>query len=149
MKTNEIYKAVTDKIIKLLESHQENWQRPWIMFGQDNDFGRNPKTGKYYRGINQFLLSLSMQERQYLRNEWMTFKQIKDKGGHVLKGEKSIPIIFYKSSYLDDNKKYVSASAYENMTPDQQSAINKIPILKLYRVLKLLRSSRARAVTRL
>lgn len=134
MKTNEIYKAVTDKIIKLLESHQENWQRPWIMFGQDNDFGRNPKTGKYYRGINQFLLSLSMQERQYLRNEWMTFKQIKDKGGHVLKGEKSLPIIFYKSSYLDDNKKYVSASAYENMTPDQQSAINKIPILKLYRV---------------
>lgn len=137
MKTNEIYNSVTDKIIKLLESHQENWQRPWIMFGQDNDFARNPKTGKYYRGINQFLLSLSMQEREYLKNTWMTFKQIKDKGGHVLKGEKSTPIIFYKTSYLDDNKKYVASSSYENMTPDQQSKINTIPILKLYRVFNI------------
>ena len=137
MKTNEIYKTVTDKIINLLESHQENWQRPWIMFGQDNDFARNPKTGKYYRGINQFLLSLSMQDRQYLKNTWMTFKQIKDKNGHVLKGEKSTPIIFYKSSYLDDNKKYVASSSYENMTPDQQSKISKIPILKLYRVFNI------------
>ena len=134
MKTHEIYKTVTDKIIKLLESHQENWQRPWIMFGQDNDFARNPTTGKYYRGINQFLLSISMLEQGYLKNTWMTFKQIKDMGGHVLKGEKSTPVIFYKTAYLDDNKKYVAPSSFETMTPDQQSSINTIPILKLYRV---------------
>lgn len=132
MKTNEIYKSVTDKIVSLLESHEENWQRPWIMFGQDNDFARNPKTGKYYRGINQFLLSISMMEREYLKNTWMTFKQIKDKGGHVLKGEKSTPIIFYKTAYLDENKKYVAPGSYESMTPDQQSEINTIPVLKLY-----------------
>ena len=137
MKTNEIYKSVTDQIIKLLETHQEDWQRPWIMFGQDNDFANNPKTKKYYRGINQFLLSLSMQEREYLKNTWMTFKQIKDKGGHVLKGEKSTPIIFYKTSYRDDNKKYISPSSYESMTPQQQEKINTIPVLKLYRVFNI------------
>lgn len=134
MKSHEIYKTVTNKIIELLESHQENWQRPWIMFGQDNDFARNPQTGKYYRGINQFLLSISMMERTYLKNTWMTFKQIKDKGGNVLKGEKSTPIIFYKTGYLDENESYVSPKSYEAMTPDQQGEITSIPILKLYYV---------------
>lgn len=135
MKTNEIYQTVTDTIIELLESHQENnFERPWILMGQDGDYARNPTTGKYYRGINQLLLSTVLLKREYLNNTWMTFNQIKTLGGHVLKGEKSTPIIFYKTAYKSNDKKYIAPATYQNMSTDEQTTIDTIPVLKLYRV---------------
>lgn len=136
MKTNEIYQAVTDTIVDLLESQLEEWNRPWIAFGQDNDFARNASTGKYYRGVNQFLLSFTMLGQGFFKNAWMTFNQVKAQGGHVRKGEKSSPIVFYKTAYINQNKKYVPASKVEDMTPAQfkEAGITPIPVLKLYRV---------------
>lgn len=136
MKTDEIYQTVTDTIIELLESQQENWNRPWIAFGQDNDFARNGSSGRYYRGINQFILSYKLMKKGYLKNAWMTFNQVREQGGNVLKGEKSSPIVFYKTAYLDQDKKYVPADKVQSMTPGQyqQSGIKSIPVLKLYRV---------------
>lgn len=137
MKTNDIYQAVTDTIIELLEDHQNyNFTRPWILMGQDGDFARNPTTGKYYRGINQLLLSSRLLKRKYLNNTWMTFKQISKLGGKVLKGEKSTPIVFYKTAYLDQNKKYVPLAKAEGLNQQEResSGIKQIPILKLYRV---------------
>lgn len=136
MKTNEIYQTITDKIIEMLESQLEDWNRPWIAFGQDNDFARNGFSGRYYRGVNQFILSFSLMEKGYFKNAWMTFKQVKAHGGHVLKGEKSSPIVFYKTAYIDENKKYISPERVEAMSPGQynEAGIKAIPVLKLYRV---------------
>ena len=136
MQTNDIYQTVTDTIIELLETHQEGWNRPWIAFGQDNDFARNASTGKYYRGINQFLLSFTLIDREFLKNTWLTFNQVKEMGGSVLKGEKSSPIVFYKTAYIEDGKKYVPAEKVNAMNPAQmeQAGIVSVPVLKLYRV---------------
>lgn len=137
MNTNDIYQSVTDTIIELLEDHQDhNFTRPWILMGQDGDFARNPTTGKYYRGINQLLLSSMLLKRSYLNNTWTTFKQVSKLGGKVLKGEKSTPIVFYKTAYINENKKYVPIAKAQNMSAQDRAAngINAIPILKLYRV---------------
>ena len=137
MKTNDIYQSVTDTIIELLEDHQEHdYTRPWILMGQDGDFARNPTTGKYYRGINQLLLSTMLLKRKYLNNTWMTFNQISKLGGKVLKGERSSPIVFYKTAYINENKKYVPIAKAEKMSAQERegSGIKAIPILKLYRV---------------
>jgi len=136
MKT-DIYQTVTDTIIELLEYHQEhNFTRPWILMGQDGDFARNPTTGKYYRGINQLLLSTMLLKQKYLNNTWMTFNQVKKLGGHVLKGERSTPVVFYKTAYINENKKYVPVSKTQGMSAQDREAngINTVPILKLYRV---------------
>jgi len=109
MKSSEIYQQVTDSIIELLENHLESWNKPWIAFGQDNDYARNADTQKYYRGINQFLLSFKLMRKEYFKNAWLTFNQVKNMGGHVLKGEKSTPIVFYKTAYVDKDKKYYDA----------------------------------------
>lgn len=45
-----------------------------------------------YRGINIFMLACQPYNSPY----WLTFKQVQDKGGHVRKGEKSTPVIFWK-----------------------------------------------------
>ena len=136
MKTNEIYQNVTDSIIKLLETQLEGWNKPWITFGQDNDYAKNAKTEKYYRGINQFLLSFKLMEKGFFKNTWLTFNQIKEKGGQVLKGEKSTPIIFYKKAFVDQNKKYYKAEQVKGMPIQQTSSLEltSIPLLKLYRV---------------
>ena len=136
MKTNEIYQTVTDTIIKLLETHLDDWQRPWISFGKDNDFARNATTGKYYRGVNQFLLSFMLMNSDYFKNTWLTFNQVKAKGGHVRKGEKSTPIVFYKTAYLDKDKKYYPKEKVQEMNKGQIESLGliTIPVLKLFRV---------------
>ncbi len=137
MKINDIYQSVTNTIIDLLENHQtSNFTRPWILMGQDGDFARNPTTGKYYRGINQLLLSTMLLKRKYLNNTWVTFNQAKKLGGNILKGEKSTPIVFYKTSYINENKKYIPAAKAQGMSAQEREAngINTIPVLKLYHV---------------
>lgn len=136
MKPNEIYQHVTDTIIELLEEHQQEWNKPWISLGQDNDMARNPTTDNYYRGINQFLLSFQMMRKGYLKNQWATFNQIKKMDGNVIKGQKSTPVIFYKTAYIGTNKKYFKPETVKAMNLQQYRAnqIEAIPVLKLYRV---------------
>lgn len=136
MKTNEIYQTVTDTIIKLLENHLDDWQRPWISFGKDNDFARNATTGKYYRGVNQFLLSFMLMNGDYFKNSWLTFNQVKAKGGNVRKGEKAAPIVFYKTAFLDKDNKYYPKERVQEMPQGQIDALGlkSIPVLKLFRI---------------
>jgi len=49
-------------------------------------------SGKEYRGINVFLLGCQGYESPY----WVTFKQAKELGGSVRKGERASPIVFWK-----------------------------------------------------
>ena len=135
MNTNAIYQAVTDTIIELLESHQQDWNKPWIAFGQDNDLARTTN-GKYYRGINQFLLSFTLMNKGFFKNVWLTYNQAKSMGGHIKKGEKSSLIVFYKRAYINAQKKYVPPEQIEAMSKAQMkdSGIKSIPVLKLYRV---------------
>lgn len=104
--------------------------------GVDNEPARNAKTQRHYTGINQFLLSLSLLDKGYFKNMWLTFKQTKDLGGHIKKGEKSSPILFYRTAYIDQDKKYYKPETVEAMSPKKQDeiGIRSIPIPKLYRV---------------
>ncbi len=143
MRPQDIYSSVTQTIIELLESHQLTWERPWIALGQDNDFARNPTTQNYYRGINQFVLSTQLLKKSYLKNMWMTFAQAKNLKGQVKKGEKSTPIIFYKTMYKDRENKSVSPDFVQSLTPVQCQSlgITSIPVLKQYRVFNIAQTS--------
>ena len=79
-----IYEHITNRIIEQLEQGVIPWRKPW----KGNE-PINYITRKAYRGINLLLLPFG--------GEWLTFKQIKDNGGSILKGEKSSMIVFYKT----------------------------------------------------
>ncbi|HMG14038.1 MAG TPA: zincin-like metallopeptidase domain-containing protein [Saprospiraceae bacterium] len=136
MNTQELYQKVTNTIIELLESHLEDWSRPWIAFGQDQDFARNAKSGIHYRGINQFLLSFIMLNKGYLKNTWLTFDQVKQLGGNIIKGEKASPIVFFKTGYMDNQNKFYSDEKISSLPEKikEEKDIHSIPILKLYNV---------------
>ena len=87
--TFDIYQAVTDRIIQQLEKGSIPWRKPWRGIPAINYISRKP-----YRGVNPLLLPFP--------GEYATFKQIKEKGGHVKKGEKGHMIVFYKPIAIID-----------------------------------------------
>ena len=57
---------------------------------------RRYKTDKPYRGGNSVYLSVTQTAKGYSDHRWATYKQIKDMGGQVRKGEKATHVLFYK-----------------------------------------------------
>jgi antirestriction protein ArdC len=53
-------------------------------------------THRHYTGINVLILWAARDELGYPKPEWMTFKQAKEKGGCVRKGEKGTAVVFAK-----------------------------------------------------
>jgi antirestriction protein ArdC len=88
---------VTAEITRLLERGVMPWRAPW-----DAELARamTPglplrSTGQPYKGANVPLLWAAQVARGYGRRTWLTFRQALELGGHVRKGEKACPVIFY------------------------------------------------------
>ena len=83
--SRDIYQTITDRFVEQLKKGTVPWQKPW--FGVQNMVSR-----KQYRGINALLLGSAEFQSPF----WVSFKQALDLGGHIKKGEKSTPVIYYK-----------------------------------------------------
>ncbi len=105
---------VTNLIIDRLEAGVVPWQMPW----KAGSLPRNMVSKKAYRGFNfWYLLSFNFQRPYFL-----TFHQIKNLGGSVKKGAKSVQVIFWK------------LNEYEDRDSGEQK---KIPMLRYYRVFNI------------
>ena len=117
----KVYDIINNRIMELLESGTVPWRKTW---NAGSNQPKNLVSKKDYRGINVFLLACMPYSSQY----WMTFNQVKSKNGHVRKGEKSSPVIFWK--WLD--KKDAG-----NVDADTDTVNGKIPMLRYYSVFNL------------
>lgn len=89
----DVYQLVTEQMLAALDREIIPWRKPWN--GEDAQ-PMNGMSGNQYRGVNPFLLSAAMQCAGYDDPRWITFKQAKDAGGSVKKGEKSSIVTFWK-----------------------------------------------------
>lgn len=89
MTKNDVYQAVTDRILEALAKGTVPWRKPWT--GTDS-MPVSLSTGKPYRGINVLLLGLA----GYGDPRWGTYKAISTAGGQIRKGEKGTQIILWK-----------------------------------------------------
>jgi antirestriction protein ArdC len=117
MKNDKIYEMMTDRILTLLDAGTVPWRKPW----KGGGLPVNLVSKKAYRGINIFLLSCAGYSSPY----WLSFKQAKQKGGKVKKGEKGSQVIFWKFLEKDGEN-----AAGETIT-------NRIPLLRYYTVFNL------------
>lgn len=106
--SKKIYEMVTNQIIEKLEAGTVPWRKPF-----NSGLAVNWKTQKPYRGINTMLLD---------GGEYATFKQIKEAGGKVKKGEKSQIVVFWKWLDIED---------------EESGEDKKIPFLRYYRVFEV------------
>lgn len=84
---NQVYGIVTERILEQLENGVIPWRKPWRSAGVP----KNLVSGKEYRGVNVFLLSMLPFDSPY----WLTFRQAIGRGGSVRKGERGAPVIFW------------------------------------------------------
>lgn len=91
----DIYQAVTDRILELLDEGTVPWRQPF-QGASGGGYPMNLVSGKPYRGVNVFLLACTAMTQGYASPYWLTFKQAKAKGGSVRKGEKSSLVVFWK-----------------------------------------------------
>ena len=106
-----VYQIITDRIISKLEEGTVPWHRPWGIRGMP----RSLVSGKEYRGINSFVLSSAGYEAPY----WLSYRQAKEKGGHVKQGEKGYPCVYWNWTEQED---------------EETQKIKKIPFLRYYTI---------------
>jgi antirestriction protein ArdC len=92
---NDAYQVITDRIMAQLEKGVVPWQKPWRGGEQ---MPRNLTSGRAYRGVNVFLLHAMCFESPF----WLTYKQAAELGGHVKKGERACPVVFWKRLQVAD-----------------------------------------------
>ncbi len=120
---SKVYDIVTSRIMELLEQGQIPWKKPW----RSSSGPKNLISKKHYRGINSILLNCSPYSSPY----WLTYKQASEKGGHIRKGEKATPVVFWK--WLDAKE----STSTEDIDNTDRSTPGKIPLLRYYNVFNL------------
>ncbi|WP_046176230.1 ArdC family protein [Domibacillus indicus] len=107
-----IYRMVTDRIIEQLEKGVVPWRRPWKNGATVNWVSQKP-----YRGINSLLLE---------PGEYATFKQIREAGGKVRKGEKGHIVVFWKWTEREN---------------EETGEKEQIPLLRYYKVFHVIKQA--------
>jgi antirestriction protein ArdC len=94
MKT-DVYTRITDAIVAELEKGVRPWHKPW---NAEHAAGRITRplrfNGVPYQGINVLMLWGEASARGYAAPFWMTFRQAKELGGHVKKGERGALVVY-------------------------------------------------------
>lgn len=96
MASNAYVETVSESIIRQLKEGTAPWIKPWEPGTQFKPY--NPSTGKEYKGINALWLMTVGENQGYQDTRWMTFKQANTLDAHVMKGEKSTRIQYWKWS---------------------------------------------------
>lgn len=119
----DVHTRVTNRIIEQLEQGIRPWLKPW---DAEHAAGRITRplrhNGTPYSGINILMLWDSAETHGFNCPLWVTYKQASELGGHVRKGEKSTPVVYYSSFKKTD-------------TDDSGKETERdIPFVKEYRV---------------
>jgi antirestriction protein ArdC len=117
----DVYEVINGRIMELLESNVVPWRQTW---NAESNKPKNLVSKKQYRGINLWILGSSPFSSPY----WVTYKQAANKGGHVIKGSKSTPVVFWK---------WIDRKDGDSADGEEANGKGKIPMLRLYNLFNL------------
>lgn len=119
----DTYARITDLVTTEIENGRVPWRKTWgYLVDGTAELPRNYVTNRPYTGVNSLLLACTPYERPY----FMTFNQVKAKGGSIRKGAKGAIVVFWKVLPKDEE---VTAKSGETKTKTVH-----IPLLKPYHV---------------
>lgn len=105
----DMYAVINNMIMEKLQKGYAPWKQTWNNYGP----ARNYVSKKPYRGINALILN----NTEFEYPLYLTFLQIKELGGYIKKGSKSIEVIYWKTLEFSEEEK-----------------IKRIPFLRYYNV---------------
>lgn len=95
----DVYSRITGQIVAELEKGTLPWVKPWDAAHVAGPVSRPLRgNGIPYGGINVLMLWVASMERGFSAPIWMTFRQAKELGAHVKKGEKG-SLVVYANTY--------------------------------------------------
>ena len=119
----DVYSRVTQQIIAQLENGVRPWIKPW---SADHTSGRITRplrhNGQPYSGINILMLWGTAVGEGFTSPTWMTFRQAKEFGANVRKGEKGSLVV------------YANAVVRTETSENGDEVEREIPFLKGYTV---------------
>jgi antirestriction protein ArdC len=107
-----MYEVINNMILQKLEIGKMPWKQTWNNFGP----ARNYVSKKAYRGINALILNNS----DYEYPLYLTFLQVKELGGYIKRGSKSIEVIYWKTLEFSEEEQ-----------------VKRIPFLRYYSVFNI------------
>ena len=124
-------------VTRLEQMKGQQWEKGWIDGeGKIQGLPQN-LSGRRYSGHNDFFLQLHTAMKGYDMPVYATYKQIKEAGATIGKGEKAMPVIYWNVTHRDEKGEKVSDEAYENMTKAEQDKCKTIPVMMGYYVWNL------------
>ena len=123
MSQNNVYQMVTDRIVAQLEQGLVPWHKPWTGVGLEDGGAVNYVSRKPYSMLNQMLLGRE--------GEYLTFKQIKERGGSIKKGAKAGVVVFFTTTTYTKREEVQEDGSTETVNVVKE---HLMPVLKYYNV---------------
>lgn len=133
-------KALVEQVMYNLDNDAGLWKQGWITRGAPE----SAITGKKYRGMNNFYLTLVSLSKGYTDNRWATYKQIEEKGwsfktdeeGNSLGKGAGVPVEFYSLHDKKTKKPFEKSTLFGMDEAEQQEYMkeNVFPIRRSYYV---------------
>ena len=124
---SDIYTRITNQIVADLEQGVRPWLKPW---NAEHAAGRITRplrhNGIPYQGINVIMLWSAAVASGYAAPIWMTFKQARELGAHVRKGEKGNLVVYANT---------VTKTEIDTNTGEEED--RAIPFMKGYTVFNI------------
>jgi len=101
-----IYARITEEIVAAISVGAPSYEMPWHRSGPNLARPTNVASCQGYRGVNVLALWVAAERCGYPNGHWATYRQWATLNAQVRKGERGVPIIFYKeveSAEKDDD----------------------------------------------
>lgn len=91
------------KLFQIINDHEGllKWKKTWNVEGCLK-LPRN--INGFYQGVNLWSLLFSQVKDGFMSESWLTFNQIKQKNGYVLKGAKGQKVCFFKMKEVESTE---------------------------------------------
>lgn len=124
-----IYAEITDRILSELEAGRAPWVQPWATATAAVGMPFNAVSGRRYSGINILSLWHAIAERRFAGHGFVTFRQARELGGFVRRGEVGTDIIYTRRVATRDERR--------NAADEGREARATIPFLRHFTVFAL------------
>ena len=130
--TDAYHKEFADDIIAQIERGTAPWQKHWQP--GENRMPANFSTGARYQGGNALQLMVKRTQRAWNDNRWGTYKQIKEAGGQVRKGERGTTVLVYKPPRRADGTEATPGEVAEDKPKNPDAERTTRPMWRRYTV---------------
>ena len=130
---DDYHKEFANEIREQIKAGVAPWQKPWKP--GETRLPANVASEKAYRGGNSLYLSVAQTAKGYSDNRWGTYKQIKELGGQVRKGEKGSHVLFYK--FDDEQRAREDGPRDESGKPGEPCEQSRPPLVRAYTVFNI------------